>query len=178
MKYLIAILIVLAGFGFSVKPAQATFNFPPFNICDILPWIPACQEDEPECEVDCNEPEGTPSAQPLSPAGEGCTDSCGGGDAHGPVCTGLPPKPATPISWSPLDDGIVAHWAVSTDPHDAQLVRFGSSKESLPYGIDKKDIGKDSTQVDLHTGFAQTWWIIGTERDNCISWSEPFDGGN
>ena len=172
-KYFIAFILTLALFGVSVRPSYATFN-----ICNIVPWLPQCNQ---ECIYDCNEPEpspspeveATPSGQPLTEGASGCSQDCGPGDAHAPVCTTTYPKPPVNLSYEKVDGGVKIKWVPSTDGGDYQLVKYGKTQDNLEYGI--PSLPATASEVDIFGMPSPFWVAVGVSRQNCTSWTETID---
>ena len=184
MRYIIALIMAVVLVGFTVKPSYATFN-----ICDILPWLPACNQEEPEyCEDeyalnydqegDCQYPEpeeeSTPSAEvALTQGAEGCSQDCSP-SYNPPVCNGVPAeKPVfTGLSRVSPTEVKVSWYGTNTEYYSLIYGYYGSD---MVYGI--PHINGDSFEVNI--GQLEPNRAVNVQlfayRNNCSTSSDTVD---
>lgn len=161
----------------SVKGAYATYNF---NICNIFPNLPQCNPTPSPSPSPSPYPSPTLSPDPspsLSPSPtpqveqpkvEASTPSTP--EAHPPICTHNPPKPAVNLGGVKVDGNTAKlTWSPTTDPIDKQILVYGPSLDKLTYGI--PSLPSNATEVDVDTVWSgHTFFGIGSDKDNCVSW--------
>lgn len=92
------------------------------------------------------------------------------------VCRAEAPQPAFNLNGKRVDaDTVHITWTKSGTGHDAQILKYGRSKDNLEYGIPSLPAdseGLDVKGIDWNTGF---WFQVGTKNGDCYSWSDIVD---
>jgi hypothetical protein len=205
MRKILMIIVIVFGVGaislFATPKAEATFNPPNFNICDIFPYLPFCEEEEEEPQDICPNLEGVQEVLPEGyqlvegqciedtppieepPVEVVCTENCGtpptfaGSSTNAPVCSDTTPGVVANInveSGTPDDNKVEVQWAL---PTGANKVHISYGEYGKPYEHALLNTDNDGNEVigGLKNGVNYNFKVAGVNGCAVGQWSAEFD---